>query len=416
MSSWAHSASGHAAFDLVCTFLAHTDDAEGAATLRDVPPALWQAALDVACAHHVAPFLYHRARQLDLVDSLPDTVLPMLRHAYLATAADNMRLYHLLHTILDLLRQHGIPVVVLKGGHLAEIVYGNIGLRPMGDLDLLVHWQDLLRLEDVLLPAGYRQTQPHLGIDGADHHVRYAGPKGDLIEFHWDLLDPLWPARFDVDRLWAASSEVSLAGTSATVLSAEDLLLHLCAHPCMDRLIFGLKTLCDISETAYFYRGRIDWQAIRQRSQRWQLDRCAYLMFQLAHDLLSVPVPGWLLESLRPPDLPESALRLVREQLVMPDNFGSYESISRLWGGRSWGEKVRLVLERLFPSRRSLLRNYPQAPDSIGILRYYPVRWGYQLAKFSPVAWRLIRGESEALSSAQRQNRLTDLRDYLFHA
>ncbi len=415
MASLARDVPERAAFDLVCACLARTDDAEKVAFLRDVPPALWQAALDVACAHRVAPLWYHRARQLDVVASLPETVAQTLRHAYLSTAADNVRLYHLLRTILELLGQQGIPVIVLKGGHLAEIVYGNFGLRPMEDLDLLAHWHDLGRL-DGMLPAGFRQTRPHLGVDGADHHVRYAGPKGDVLELHWDLMDPLWPARFDVESLWAAASEVTLAGTSATVLSAEDLLLHLCAHPCVDRLIFGLKMLCDISETVYFYGGRIDWQAIKQRSQKWQLDRCVYLMLQVSHDLLSVPVPGWLLEALRPPDLPEDAIRLVQEQLMMPDDFASYESISRLWGGRSWGQRARLVLERVFPSRRSLMRNYPQAPDSIGILRYYPVRWGYQLAKFSPVAWRLIRGEPETLSRAQRQNRLTDLRDYLFHA
>jgi hypothetical protein len=42
-----------------------------------------------------------------------------------------MHLYHELGKVLGLLRDENIPVIVLKGVHLAELVYGNIafGLR-----------------------------------------------------------------------------------------------------------------------------------------------------------------------------------------------------------------------------------------------------------------------------------------------
>jgi len=53
------------------------------------------------------------------------------------TLARNLLLYHELPRILKVLSP--LPVIVLKGAALAATIYHRIGLRTMGDLDLLVH-------------------------------------------------------------------------------------------------------------------------------------------------------------------------------------------------------------------------------------------------------------------------------------
>jgi hypothetical protein len=98
---------------------------------------------------------------------VPDSVLPLspaarerCAQAYYHTAARNLLIYQELSHILAALAttdsfsisdfgfgisqfairnpQFAIPTVVLKGAALATTLYPSIGLRPMGDIDLLV--------------------------------------------------------------------------------------------------------------------------------------------------------------------------------------------------------------------------------------------------------------------------------------
>ena len=61
-----------------------------------------------------------------------------MRSIYYNSAARNMRLYKQLENFLDKFATEKIPVIMLKGAHLAWTVYPNMALRPMADVDLLV--------------------------------------------------------------------------------------------------------------------------------------------------------------------------------------------------------------------------------------------------------------------------------------
>src|SRR3954466_11327203 len=52
--------------------------------------------------------------------------------------------------------QATVPFLVLKGAALAHLVYGDPGLRPMRDVDLLVHPADGQRALHVLTRCGFR--------------------------------------------------------------------------------------------------------------------------------------------------------------------------------------------------------------------------------------------------------------------
>jgi len=58
-----------------------------------------------------------------------------------------MKVYAQLRKVLQVFCQEKVPVIVLKGALLAELVYQHIGLRTMDDVDLLVSKQDLGKAE-----------------------------------------------------------------------------------------------------------------------------------------------------------------------------------------------------------------------------------------------------------------------------
>src|SRR5215213_6110185 len=109
-----------------------------------------------ACALGIAPFAYHvLAKRSDI----PVTTKKALCGAYLATTARNRELLRDLSHVLDRFHAESIDTIVMKGIHLATAVYEHIGLRPMGDIDLLVRKTDLERARQIMLNIGYAQSQ-----------------------------------------------------------------------------------------------------------------------------------------------------------------------------------------------------------------------------------------------------------------
>lgn len=411
-----HDQSGMA---VLCRCLTHNDDARGTLEqLCEEGPAEWERSARLAQRSGLAPLLYHRLSQLGLAAALPDDAVRSLRLAYLKTAALNTRLYHRLGIVLRELRRRSIPAIVLKGAYLAEAVYGNVGLRPMGDMDVLVRLVDIECLEGVLAGAGLHPLTGWSELDVVTkRHVNYASAGGEHFEFHHDLLPTtILPAHFDLDALWAAAVETEIAGEPALALSPPDLLLHLCAHLFVHVEFWGLRGLCDISETIHHFGPKMDWPAVISRSRRGSLDRCVYLALRATEALLEVPLPDGLLSTLQPAGMPQSALATILERATTTDNVSRPAPFLQLWGHDSFDRKMARLKRTLFLPRWGMAAIYGVPPDSPLILLCYPRRWLHWLGRARAMAPAMLRGDSGARDHADRYNRWAALREYLFHS
>lgn len=386
--------------------------------LRAVEAAEWAAVCSLAQRSGVAPLLHHRLSQLGLTAALPDDAVRSLRLTYLRTAALNTRLYHRLGIVLRELRRRSIPAIVLKGAYLAEAVYGNVGLRPMGDMDVLVRLVDIERLEGVLAGAGLHPLTGWSELDVVTkRHVNYASAGGEHFEFHHDLLPTtILPTHFDLDALWAAAVETEIAGEPALALSPPDLLLHLCAHLFVHVEFWGLRGLCDISETIHHVGPKMDWSAVINRSRRGSLDRCVYLALQAIEALLEVPLPDSLLSTLQPAGMPQSALATILERATTTDNVSRPAPFLQLWGHDSFDRKMARLKRTLFLPRWGMAAIYGIPSSSPLILLCYPRRWLHWLGRVGALAPAILRGDPGAHDQADRYNRWAALREYLFHS
>lgn len=213
--------------DLLLYCLRVTDDEAADGRLETLSRSDWDLLIEESGRHGVAPLLYHSLRTCCSAISIPAGVMARLRHLYLRSAGENMHLYHELGKVLGLLRHAQIPVIVLKGAHLAERIYGNRALRSMSDVDLMVLKDDLTRAEVVLLGMGYTP----LPYSRDDKHLCYTRRESGLwLEVHWKLLPSVYPFALDTDGQWNRSEFANIAGCEVAVLCPEDLLLHLCLH------------------------------------------------------------------------------------------------------------------------------------------------------------------------------------------
>src|SRR5262245_26443865 len=94
----------------------------------------WPTLLNLADAHTVTPMLYKTLQDLPL----PEDVARELRSTYEMSVASSLAQSAELARLTKLLDQHHIRVIALKGPLLSRYLYGNLGSRSSGDIDLLV--------------------------------------------------------------------------------------------------------------------------------------------------------------------------------------------------------------------------------------------------------------------------------------
>jgi hypothetical protein len=380
----------------------------------------WDVLIEESGRYGVAPLLYHRLKTSHSDIPIPANVMARLRPIYLQSAARNMHLYHELSKVLGLLRNANIPVIVLKGAHLAEIVYGNIALRPMGDVDVLVHKDDLMRVEAALLGIGCAPTECHRQIAKDNFHFVYGLPSSELfVEVHWNFLPSMYRFKIDIDGQWERSRQAIVAGVDVSVLCPEDLLLHLCLHTSISHLFeMGLKPLYDIFETIRYFGKKIDWRQVQLRSEEWGEAKCAYLTFRLARELLGASVPDDLMKAIKPSDFDERFMVLAKERIFVyghwnSDGLSLSPNIAQLWEAKRLLNKGTLFVRRAFPSPEEVARGYPAPSDSIRIYFYYLVRIKDLLLRHGRQVWRLLRWNEGMRGLAKQQNDMTQLKDWL---
>ncbi|MFH0900951.1 MAG: nucleotidyltransferase family protein, partial [Pseudomonadota bacterium] len=119
----------------------------------------WEAFFRCAEEHRAKNLVSHYLRQCDaeLKRCLPASIWRAVDRTLIRGLASAALLAKTLEEVLILASEAGIRVVVLKGLPLAERLYPAIGLRPSGDLDLLVARADVERLGSLLNRIGYHE-------------------------------------------------------------------------------------------------------------------------------------------------------------------------------------------------------------------------------------------------------------------
>jgi hypothetical protein len=406
--------------ELLLYFLRASPDKTGDGRVEPLSDVDWDDLLQQSERHKITPLFYHRLRTFHPDIPIPHNVIGRLRQAYLDNAGRNLRLYNNLYKVLKILRRDRIQVIVLKGAHLAELVYGDCALRFMGDLDLLVRKDDLMRVDALLLEMGCTPTVQNRVVGKDNNEFVYVMPKQDVsLEIHWSILSPKIPFPIDTDGQWRRSRPAIIAGVEVAVLCPEDLLLHLCLHAgCTHGFEPGLKLFCDISEILQHNGGGMDWGLVQRRIHEWGIGKCVYLTLKLASELLGVVLPEGLMEALKARDFDERFVALARDQIFSRrlrtgPPLSMWPAVARFWGSTRLRDKVFLFLTGFFLPRDAMARIYPAPADSIRIYFYYVVRLRDLLRVYGCDVWRWMRCDEGMQAFAKEGKDLTTLKDWL---
>ena len=222
--------------------------------------------VEEAEAQRMAPLFYHHTRAAGA--ELPDDIRLALQGLVLRhTAAAEVRTA-VLKELLVLSQDAGIQVILLKGAASAYLAYPNPALRPMRDLDILVHPTDLPALYAILDRMGFITPVSQSSLVISDKHLPHAELKrGGLIvtlEVHTRLFDSLWrPKQPGAAELFQRARPFEIEGQPALSLSLEDLLWHTYQHLVIEDI--RLNGIADLLSLSQCYVDEIDWDLIRRR-------------------------------------------------------------------------------------------------------------------------------------------------------
>ena len=103
----------------------------------------------------VAPLVYKRICDLNLEQLIPERIFSIIKQQYYKTLQKNTILYHAFTQIHTLCAEKNISIVPLKGIFLADYVYGDIGIRPLSDIDILVNKKNISTCVGLLTDIGF---------------------------------------------------------------------------------------------------------------------------------------------------------------------------------------------------------------------------------------------------------------------
>ena len=252
----------------------------------------------IVTRHRVGAYLQHR------LGGEMRVVLPApVREQFLATARRTARLALVrsaeLVRIARLFGDAGIPFLSVKGPLLAQALYGSVGVRHAGDLDLLIAPERLADADRALLAAGCRRSQPDFEPTPRQrreylrlkHEFEYFNDAtGVRIEVQWRL-EGLPALGFEDLKRRELPGE--LGGQTVGTLPSVEHLIYLFVHGAKH----GWCSLFWLLDVALALREERDWAQLRDTAVRLGAARALGQGVRLAEEVLGVAVPEALRET-----------------------------------------------------------------------------------------------------------------------
>ena len=234
--------------------------------------------INLAAHHHVLPLLAIKIERPDISKT---------------TQLHNLQQLAILKSVATELEKNGLPFFVLKGLPLAQQLYGDIGLRPSSDIDLLIRPSDFKQVHRLLIHIGFQATRPSRKICRGfflwQKDMTYTHPDHpSKVDLHWRFdRNPSWN-QIDFEALWQQHETATMSGVTLPVLGKNDNLLYLCQHGAKHGWS-TLKWLQDIVDFCETYT--IDWPTLWQQAKRKHVTRPLLQALMLIEQLYGKPLP-----------------------------------------------------------------------------------------------------------------------------
>ena len=327
----------------------------------------WDIFLSHSFRHGTYSIIYKNLLKLH---DVPGHVLATFRNAYHSTLRLNIQLVSELDRILLDLEKRGICAIPLKGPIASEAIFGDIGLYPGGDLDILIKLEDLDGTRQYLEAEGYTLNDKSFDeyrefFIKELYHISLSGYRF-TVEPHWNLFFRYFttPPEF----WWEESIRVSSDGREYTFLSPEKNVLYT-TFRLFTKLFTPLRFLVMVEEVLRHYRDEMDWEKLFRYARRYKFEGVLRVTMKLSRDMLGAPVPEGFadIRGLRARVL----FRVVRRMVLHGVKDHPLRKLFLVFLRDDLMGAFRVLFERLFPSKGEIVSRYRVPGSSPKAFFYY---------------------------------------------
>jgi hypothetical protein len=333
----------------------------------------------------VASLMYKNLTSGGIENKVPAEVLSRLKQTYFKITARNIFIIEKFRDIQKIFSDQELELIALKGIHLTDAIYKDIGLRPMSDIDILVHKDEAEKCRKILIEYGYieRGASKSDFIQKEKKHLLPLEKDGVTIEIHVQLHNAQFGYTINTDDFWKNSRFILLYGIRTRTLSPNDLLQHLCIHFDVHNSAHEvqLRMYGDIVNVIECYKNELNWKLFEESCKKGNCTKNVFRILLLVKKYFNADIPEAFIERnkfLFDEDTEDLFFKVLRadwgEILKNKKDYragSNLRSLRRVMGFRN---KLAYLAGDVFPSRSFMCQNYKIKHRGL-VYFYYPRRW-----------------------------------------
>jgi hypothetical protein len=309
---------------------------------KDIP---WEHLYLFAENEGVAGLLYYHLHNLDSLHFLPEFANKKLAENYRAVAQSNRFILSEMADLAERLERVELSVIALQGLRLLSL-YGDLGVRQLGDVDLMVRPVDKERLKKLLLEMGYRPD--------STVYPDLFRKKELWLDLHTHILnlDRIRARRYlfpeDLSEMWIRAQPFFDHTNTLLRLDPFDNFIALAAHA-LKHSYSRIIWLADLNESLLNWGNDSEaWRELVDRIRLWQQEKIVLYAIILLDGFFDLKVPYWVKNELGLQNLNLWEKYLLRLKLK---GFSSAELCNGLWLCSIAGlwKKLEFIKETIFP-------------------------------------------------------------------
>ena len=312
----------------------------------------WKSSLDIkhidSGSYRLLPLLYRNLQ----AHGVRDVLLNELEGIYRQTWCKNQILFHSIASLLRSFGDAGIETMILKGASLVLLAYKDYGLRPMGDLDILVHTGKVLPAIAVLKKQGWTPISfdPNADYISVRYSHGFEDTDGRQCDLHWHLLPQCCQPDAD-DDFWAGAALTKIRDVSTYVLNPADQLLHICIHGTKWDVTPTFRWVADAMMILQSTKTDFAWDRLIQQARKRHLVLPLIDTLEYLHDKFGTLVPQFVLQDLKSAPVP-GIERIEYQIAINPPT--RWSALLELWCHHSRLMENATLLSRLITFPRFL--------------------------------------------------------------
>lgn len=189
----------------------------------------WEKIVQISSGHYVFPALFIQLKQAGLLNELPPELVEYMEEFTNLNRIRNIQIMEEAAEITNLLNQHGISPIFLKGtAHLFDGLYLDVAERIISDMDFLVPEDKMVEAAEILIKNGYKPSMNYNPKNSVvtKHFPRLINAnKIAAVEIHRQIMNFPFNKSIDLNNILEEKQKLNLPN-NAFVLSDKYQIIH----------------------------------------------------------------------------------------------------------------------------------------------------------------------------------------------